>query len=421
MPSKDELCQQCGAILKTSVCLKCGYDSTDVEEILSAEESSGADDQQETVKVTPEKIESHEQVQSIFNDIATASGVAEDVPEAKPTVPRYLAPVFLSLILFALAGLSYWRFIYFTPEYISPLVLSASDIKAVDGAVESTASAAAANSDTEKTIDLESRLEAGNFAVGNFAQFGASNTKVLVQAFDIKNVFAKFKKEDVIKEIQEEYKISDDDFDVYFSKGFAYFIPGDNLDTWGFAIGVNDKSYVQKRLEEFKDKKENEKYEFAKYSVSLVEAKKETFDIEESTSSAEDSDDQDADTAKSDEEDKKDVSKEEDTEKDTTEGDLYLLISNSNEYLDQMRESAEGNLTNLSNEIVYANSKADLPQLGEVLLYKRENAEVWPMLIEIVSDKYSYVGLDKVLETIKSTGAAFYSVDSKLRISMSED
>ena len=157
------------------------------------------------------------------------------------------------------------------------------------------------------------------------------------------------------------------------------------------------------------------------YYASLVEVEIATEEIDESTESAEKNDDEGADSSDEEEETDEDTEDENADETEEEDGNLFLLVSNSNEYLDQMEESSEGNLSNLANEVVYARSKADLPQLGEVLVYKVKDAAVWPMLVDIVADKYTYVGLDKVLESVRSTGAAFYSVDSKLRILMSEN
>ena len=400
MPGKYEMCEQCGSILKTPVCMKCGYDSAAIAEVSSDDETIEPSKNPET-KAVPDEIEAHEQVRSIFTDIAIASGVVGADAPKKGVQKRFLAPLLLFFVFSSFIGASYWRFIYFTPEYVSPLVLSAEDIKAVDGAVESTASTSE-NPENEKTIELDSGLEEGNFATGNFAQFGAPNTQILIQAFNIKNVFKRFEKEQVLKELQDGYKVSDDDLEVYFSKGFAYFVPGENLDTWGFVIGVNvkGKEYVEKRVAEFKVKKENPKYKFAKYSAALVEISVEK--VEESTESAEEKNEETEDSS-------------------APNSQLFLLISNSKEYLDQMKEASEGNLTNLANEATYARSKVDLPQVGEVMVYKEKDTPVWATLADVIAGKYSYVGLDKILKTIQSVGLAFYSVDSKLKISLSEN
>ncbi len=407
MPSKNELCPQCGAILKTPVCMKCGYDSAAIDEVLAADTDLD-ENESAAVKPIPEKIETREQVRSIFTDIAVASGTEAKIPE-KVKQKKYVMPAVLSVMVVGILAAAYWRFIYFTPDYVSPMVLSASEIQASDGDVD------VSQADDEKTIDLQSGLEAGNFEAGNFAQFGSTDTKVMVQAFNLKNIFEKFRKESALKEIQDAYKISDDDLEVYFTKGFAYFVPGDNIDTWGFVIGVNDKEYVEKRLADFAKNKENPKYKYVNYSVELVETTG-TGEIMEGTPSAEE--DQDKDKANDSDKDKDEDSGEEATDDNNQ---MYLLISNSNEYLDQMKEASEGNLTNLANEAVYAQSKADLPKVGEILVYREGNASVWNMLADIVAEKYDYVGLDKVLKAMEATGSVFYSVDSKVKVAMSEE
>lgn len=403
-------------MLKTPVCLKCGYDSAAIAELSDPDVNIEPNENTQATPI-PEKIETHEQVRSIFTDMAMASGM-ESAPIVATVRRGYIPPAILGMFLVALAAGFFWRFVYFTPDYASPLVLSAADIKAMDGDTE--IADTSMNVENEKNVELETGLEEGNFTVGNFAQFGDPGINVFIQAFNLRNVYEKFGKADVLEAIQKEYDISDDDADVYFSKGFAYYVPDENLDRWGFAIGVNNKEFVEQRLVDFTKKKENPKYAYSKYFVDLVEVDTEKPLVNESTESAEEVGD-DEENSEDEESEKAEGSEEEATEEDDDSKQYYLLVSNSNEYLDQMKESSEGNLTNLANEVIYANSKSDLPQIGEVLIYKSDNASVWDMLADIAASKYSYVGLDKVLKTIQTTGAAFYSVDSKLRISLSEN
>lgn len=421
MPSKYELCQQCGSMLKTDVCLKCGFDPEAEKKI----PDENIEEIEEFVEVQEDENneEGHQEVRSIFSEIAASSGL--ETLEEKPAKKKrkFIAPLILSFILLLIAGASYWRFIYYTPEYVSPLVLSASDIRDLGGAVESTA-AASLETDSEINIDLNSQLVEGNFESGNFAQFGSPSIQVFIQAFDIKNVFDRMGSLEIIESLQEEYDVDDDDLSVYFSSGFAYFIPNENLDTWGFAIQVNDAEFIKSRIEAFANNKEDPDYEFSKYFTDLVEVSPKSSDeivISEGETENKTEEENTEDTEDSEAESSEESENTEESETEQVESTYYLLVSNSNEYLDQMKESSEGNLTNLANEAIFVQAKGNSPKIGEVFVYKEPGTDVWEILAGIAASKYDFVGLDKVLETVITRGSVFYSVDDRLRISLTED
>ena len=423
---ENKICSECDSIVKGQICLKCG----NVLDPALLEKESKTDSDSDVI--SPDAKESHknsktdkekppepvDQINSIFASLTVDSGSAgkkEDLIKKHSKIFQ----ITLGLVFLILAAASYWRFVYVTPEYLNPLVLSASA------------------ETTEKVISYELGMPEGVFDQTDYMQFAPPTINLTVEAFNIEDTFNKFLKIETLKTLLKDFDVSSDDLSVYFTPNYAFMFPNGNLEDWGFIVEVKDKEFVEKRMETFKKAKEEQK---DKYKYSNLEAQLVTLEIS-NNGEAEVVDGKSIDTTKIEEElakeeekttAKETAAKEEDTEKKaegqtaTTEEEKpttksYLLISNSKEFLDQMQESSEGNLLNLKSDLQYANSQADLPKLGQVRIYKLTDSSAWTALADLVGSKLSYIGFDKILKNIKSQGVAIYTVDSKLKIANSEN
>lgn len=396
------VCPNCDSIVKEDVCLKCGYLFVDQKEL------------KRTKKEKPKEEPILSKVASIFTELDTES-ITKNLDESEEVVlktPPRIYPVFLGLLLLVLGMFSYWHFIYLTPDYLSPLVLSAHDIRDlvvnVNGIDVDSIPLTNINS-TEKTLDFKSTLVEGNFETGNFAQFAHPNINLFIQAFGINDVYKNYISGPLLKTIQTDYGISDDDLDVYFSKGFAVVLPDKDLNMWGFVIEVKDKDYVSERLVKFKKNKEDKNYELANIEMALVEVTNtpdgEKASVGEGDKSIKEKDSKTSDDPQGD----KVLPKAEGTR-------YYLLMSDSKEFLDQMKESSEGNLPNLKEDIIFAGTKADLPKLGQSFVYKKEDSVTWKLFVDKFALKFDYVGLGKILKNVNSNGIVFYSIGDKFKI-----
>jgi hypothetical protein len=398
---------------------------------------------------TPPK-DSMPQVQSIFLDIAKSSdSTVETIKVIKAAGRSKLLPIILVLILIIIAILSYWRFILLTPEFISPIVLSASDVKDISNGKE--VEVAGKLDTNEKSLPFTMETPQGNFDQRYLEQFAPTETRLLIHAFDVNNAFDKFWDKEIYKELQAEYNFTENDMDVYLAKGFVLLYPEDDFSKWGFVVGVEEKSkaFLKERIEKFNVKKEDPKYELkGRYAelVEISETGKLTSVGKDTTLVLDEKDDkeEEKDTGT-----KEITDKNQKTEEDETvnqdEGEVagestvqlaqsnntetpkrhfsagsYLLVSNNKELLDQMKESAEGNLPNLGDSIEFSGTKLELPTIGQVLVYKKENSNIWNMFSDWAATKVDYVGLDKVLKQITSRGFASYSKEDKVIIKTSD-
>lgn len=370
MSSVFKICQKCDSAYTGLVCLNCGSFVKDELEEISVQQNSDFGFLAAAINEKNSKLKEVE----ILSDKRRG---------------RFALPFLLSLILLSIGAFAYWIFIYSTPDYVSPYVLSAVDVRRGDVQNEVIEISDA----KEKVIPLDIGHKEGSFDRYNFAQFAPTDIAFMVSAFDISDVLSKYFKDlDIIKNIKSEFDLSDNDIDVFFSKEFAIYIPGDDFSRWGFAIYTADKSFADSKVEMLSKNREKSKFIFKDYFADVVEVKQAG----------------------------KDISKNEDDEKKTPESEYFLLVSNSKEYLDQMKESSEGNLTNLSADIKYSRIRADLPKVGQVLIYRKVGAVVWDLFVEWVSSKYDYIGLDKILMAIDAPGIIFFSNNSKLKITTAD-
>lgn len=356
MVTNLKICPKCDSVIKGTVCLNCGYVIEKPSKDINPTENATAP---------------KESVTSLFSKFQDVD--EEDLTNLVSTKSKAVKPIILGVALLVLGLLSYWRFVYFTPDFISPLVLSAIDVK--EKVVEPTRikvnQPTFASAENERTIQLESDLTEGNFEQGELANFGSLDTTLMIQAFDVGKIANKFVNEELMNSIKDTFDMDEDDIEVYFSKGFAVLFPSPSLERWGFVIQVSDADYISDRVRVFEgEERKSLTDDFKSYYAQVV----------------------------------------------TLNSDVhYLLISNSKEYLDQMKESSEGNVVNLANDLGFTQSRVDLPSVGEAYLYNR-SPELWVRLAEKIATKYEFVGLDKILSQLDSTGSVFYSKDGKLKI-----
>lgn len=358
MASDFRICEKCDFAYKGNVCLNCGF------------------------VIQPEEANVEKKEDSNFGFLASA--IAEAAPSFKVDTPiikarrfRAVFPAILGIVFFCIGLISYWRFIYFTPEYVSPFVLSKHDVR-LPGVV--TDEVSEVSDAREKTVSLEVDLLQGNFDQHDFAQFAPSGTTLFLTAFNVKDVLDKFfNNRDILKNIKSEFDLSDNDIDVFFSSGFSIYYPDSNFDKWGFAIFTADKSFADSKVDDLNKKKDSKKFVFKDFYADVVELKSEEADSK-----------------------------------------YFLLVSNSKEYLDEMKESSEGNVTNLALDIKYTTVKSELPKLGQVFVYHKQDTSLWNLFSEWIATKYDYVGLDKILIAIDAPGIVIFSNSQKLKITTAD-
>lgn len=369
MSSVLRICEKCDAAFAGSVCLKCGNFA---ESVVDLEPSI--------------KKEDFGFLTSAINENNANAKNDVKIPIKKKN--RFILPLILGFLLFGIGSFSYWLFVFTTPDYVSPYVLSASDSRPGDVSNE----VVEISNSREKVILLDIKNEEGSFNQYDFAQFASTDTSLVVSAFNISDVISRyFEGRDILKNIKSEFDLSDNDIDVFFSKEFTVYFPSDDFSKWGLAIYTEDKSFVDSKIEVLDKKREHSKFIFKDYFADVVEVKPKVDKIDEE---------------KKDEADQK--------------SEYFLLISNSKEYLDQMKESSEGNLTNLASDIKYSTVKSELPKVGQVFVYRKDNASIWDLFVVWISTKYDYVGLDKILMAIDAPGIVFFSNNSKLKITTAD-
>src|SRR3990167_832324 len=101
-----KICEKCDSAYTGIVCLKCGH----FEDVSHQDEKA-------------EKLENFGFLTSAINE--NNAGLLTELKDLKKKKRGIFFPVFLGMVLLGIGGYAYFRFIYFTPEYISPAVLSA--------------------------------------------------------------------------------------------------------------------------------------------------------------------------------------------------------------------------------------------------------------------------------------------------------
>ena len=215
--SKYKVCPDCDSVVKGEVCLKCGKVLD--ESLVNAEGG----------EISAKEI-SHKQVQSIFTDLIDKDDKVEPVVKRESKAKK-IVPAVLSIIFLLGLGLNFYKFVYVTHSYISPLVLSTANGKEVASPNDRNSAVLPATTlaDNEKLVEINPDLKEGNFESHNYLQFASSDIPLFVQVFGVKNIFDKFINADTYKEIQKDLNISDDDMDVYLSNDFVVLYPQKDL------------------------------------------------------------------------------------------------------------------------------------------------------------------------------------------------
>ncbi|PJA40572.1 hypothetical protein CO178_02025 [candidate division WWE3 bacterium CG_4_9_14_3_um_filter_34_6] len=384
------ICEKCDAAFKGDVCLNCGN-------VVGVEELSSDDP-----KIKPEVHGA--KVTSIFLDLADEnSSFLAKVKATKSLFSKLLPSIILLMIFFLVGLVSYWRFIYFTPDYIAPFVLAKQDIR-LNGSLDVTSlPSAIVLDDKEKTLAFEVELTEGNFEQYNFAQFASPDTKLFIHAFNFQNISEKFFDAKLFESIKSGFNFKGNDLEVFFSNGFALIYPDNDFKTWGFVINAKDKAFADNRIAMLNKNRDSKGYLFKDYYATVASVENVSKSGVEGVVVEEDENAEASDDNKVTDEKEKDI-------------DYFLLISNSKEFLDQMKESSEGNVNNLSIDIKFAQVKTELPKVGQAFIYHMPEAEIWDRFADWASEKYDYIGLDQILKAIDFPSVVLYSVDSKLKI-----
>lgn len=365
-----ELCPKCNAVMKTEYCLNCGHNI----------------DKKKTDEQTLPVAESKKEVKSIFDelvapdyDLLTNNEEAKALDTAiisESKKGRIILMLLLALVLMTILGVFSYLLYFKNLQYIKPGEIETAkagvDVDAILAnikAVESTG--------VERTLELATEFKEGNFEKINFAVFAAPDTNMLIEMFDFKDFLKNVVNQgELYDQFKKDFDLNDDDFEVYFEKSFALIFPENDFDKWGLILSTKDEKFAAKVMDSYKKLAQNPKSIYATYLVDLKKIDDEN----------------------------------------------YILISNSKVYLDQMVESSEGNLPNLSQDGLYVGVMQDLPKLGSVTVYKKTDTRTWDYVTEWAVNKYAdYVGLDQIMQQMGSRAVSIYSKDGKTKVITSKE
>ena len=403
MPAYKEnspsICPDCGSLILKDYCSICGYHPLEDK---TTEDNVDPDQNPEPVG----KIETIEKA-SIF-ETSLASPLRDNSSDKKvKKKSKKVSFAFISFLFLLLVGVSayyYWLYQSTTSTFLSPLadfnIANEEDGVTMD-----------ADSDSEEIVlDYKIDLDEGNFQQQNLAQFASPEITVFSQMFNTFEFLKKFQKEETVNKLLKDLELEEDDMKVYLSSGFAIIIPDDNFDRWGYAVGVVDKKYAEGKiaaLEKLKGKKGNEMYKD-------IYARLVTFKVDEPGDASDEDKSEDKEDSESNE-----ASNDKDSDKATEETPkeaYYLIVSNSKEYMDQMKEMSEGVLPNLANSALFAQAQKALPTVGNALIFHNKKVEFSNDYYQWFASKFDYEGLDKVLEAIPSSAVILYSQAERLKI-----
>lgn len=403
MPAYKEnspsICPDCGSLILKDYCSICGYHSLQdkkIKENIDADkipDSIGKDESKPTEKI------------SIFDtSLASPNQITEKKVHKKS---KKGSVAFVSVLFLLLAGVSayyYWLYQSTVSTFLSPLadftITNAENGMTVDVSPDS----------EEIVLDYNIDIDQGNFQQQDFAQFAGPEITIYTQMFNTFEFLKKFQKEETVTKLLKDLVLDEDDMKVYLSSGFAIIIPDDNFDRWGYAVGVVDKKYAEGKiaaLEKLKGKKGNEMYKD-------IYARLVTFKVDEPGDASDEDKSEDKEDSESNE-----ASNDKDSDKATEETPkeaYYLIVSNSKEYMDQMKEMSEGVLPNLANSALFAQAQKALPTVGNALIFHNKKVEFSNDYYQWFASKFDYEGLDKVLEAIPSSAVILYSQAERLKI-----
>jgi hypothetical protein len=401
MENSPILCPDCGALILKDYCSICGYHPLQDKK---TEDNVDPDSDQ-----TPEVVEKTESVEKISIFDTSLLGNRDSSSEKKTRKKSKKGSfAFISLLFLLLIGVSayyYWLYQSTVSTFLSPL--PDFDIaNAEDGLTMDT------SSDSEEIVlDYKIDIAEGNFQQQNFAQFAGPEITIYTQMFNTFEFLKKFQEEETVNKLLKDLELEEDDMKVYLSSGFAVIIPDDNFDRWGYTVGVIDKKYAEGKiaaLEKLKVKKGNEMYKD-------IYARVITFKVEEPAVD-EDKDSDSKDEVKDDDKDAAKDAAADDKAAETSTEVHYLIVSNSKEYMDQMKEMSEGVLPNLANSALFAQAQKALPTVGNALIFHNKKVAFSNDYYQWFASKFDYEGLDKVLEAIRSSAIVLYSQSERLKI-----
>jgi|694.fasta_scaffold00773_19 hypothetical protein len=351
--SEALICPDCEALILKDYCPRCGY----------------------TIQKDPIELEDVETPIVHKSALFESKSDKKDDKKKKISLFGRIIPIFLLLfILGGISGYGYWLYQGTSINLLSPipeLVISNSE----EGLI-----ADVKDSSEESIIDFDIKLKEGNLIQYNFAQFALPEVSIYLQMFGTYDYLKKFYAEDVTAKYLKGLDLKEDDLNVYLSSGFAITLPEDNFDRWGYVTTVVDKKYVEGKialLENLRDKKRDKQYQDLFASLVTIKSTNPEGKEEEA---------------------------------------VFLLASNSKEYLDQMKEVSEGVLPNLGNSALFAQAQKALPAIGNALIYRNKKVEFSTQFYGWFASKFDYEGLDKILGKIESSTLVLYSQAGKLKI-----
>ena len=390
--TNSTICPDCGSLIIGDFCARCGYIKT----------SDVLDDKplvEEAVKRN-----------SIF-EAPISKNQKKFHEELKKKMPKskYFFIFFLFLLLSGLCSYYYWLYQSTTEVFLAPtpefIIANSDDGLLVD-----------VDEGGQTIIDFNIDVAEGNFLQYNLAQFAAPEVGIFMQMFGTYDYLTKFYEETLTAKYFKDLGIVEDDLNVYLAPSFAIVLPDDNFDRWGYASVVVDKEYIDKKIEALEKLRVKDKaYENLFARVVTIRTEKpvaEEAEVEENIneSTTETTSAEEATT------ENKDESDEETTAESGVVETHYLLIANSKEYLDQMKEVSEGVLPNLGNSALFAQAQKELPAIGNALIYHNRQVDFSTEFYPWFASKFDYEGLDKLLDNVESSTLVLYSQSEKLKI-----
>ena len=319
--------------------------------------------------------------------------------------------VFLGITVF-----SVWRFVIYKPqEFVTPVVLSAKTVEK-GGDIP-----LAKFNSNEYTVPIEVDLKEGNFLLDDLYQFVPIDIGMTVQGFDIASVLRDHGNKDLFESFKKDFDVSDDDLNTYLSAGFLVLFPKSTINEWGFVSRVNEKGvdFVKERVDKFNEnlKDKGDDYKYSKYRVRLVKIvsddnSKKVEDDLSAEKVIEQINNGDEENGSKDSEPKESTSE----VKPVTNISYYLLVSTSDDFLDQMKENSEGNIENITTDLSFVKARSELPSFGQLFIFKRGDKNAWEGFTGLFTLEFYYDGLENVLNSYDSIGLVFYSSGNKLKI-----
>lgn len=377
----SSICPDCGALIIGGFCARCGYINT-VEDI----------DDKPSVEEVSER-------SSIFEEpiSKTKKKLSQDIKK-RMSKGRYLILILLFLLLGGLCSYYYWLYQDTADVFLAPTpdftIANSDEGLLVD-----------VDQSGETIIDYDIQLAEGNFLQHNLAQFAAPEVGVFLQMFGTYDFLNKFYEESVTAKYFKDLGLEQDDLNVYLAPGFAVVLPDDSFDRWGYASAIVDKKYIDEKVAALEKLRAKDKaYENLFASVVTIKTEKTPEQIAQEDSEKEDEDASEDDTSSENSVDSNIIETH------------YLLVSNSKEYLDQMKEVSEGVLPNLSSSALFAQAQKELPAIGNVMIHHNKQVDFSTEFYDWFASKFEYEGLNRLLSSIKSSTVVLYSQSGKLKI-----